>query len=92
MHYPSPAKLLLLENHDHPDFARYFDLGFAKRPAEELYDLEVDPTEERNLAGDPAHAQTLRKLRVVTDNWIRQSGDQLLMYGPPIDILLPLQP
>ena len=72
--------------------ARKFVADYHQRPAEELYDLEADPTEERNLAGDPGHAQTLRKLRAVTDNWIRQSGDQLLMYGPPIDILLPLQP
>lgn len=70
--------------------ARNYILDYHQRPAEELYDIEADPTEENNLAGDPTHAQTLRKLRAVTDGWIRQSGDQLLMYGQPMDVLLPV--
>lgn len=64
--------------------------GYHQRPAEELYDLEADPDEQRNLAGDPNYVQTLRKLRAVTDNWIRQSGDTLQMHGKPMDVLLPL--
>ncbi len=70
--------------------ARTFVWDYHQRPAEELYDLHADPTERTNLAGDPAHAQTLRKLRAVTDGWIRQSGDQLRMYGRPMDVLLPV--
>ena len=31
--------------------------------AEQLFDLEVDPLEERDLAGDPANAATLARLR-----------------------------
>ena len=64
--------------------------GYHQRPAEELYDLKADPDEQRNLAGDPNYAQTLRKLRTITDNWIRQSGDTLQMHGKPMEILLPL--
>jgi arylsulfatase A-like enzyme len=64
--------------------------GYHQRPAEELYDLHADPHEQQNLAGDPDFAQTLRKLRAVTENWIRQSGDTLQMHGKPMNILLPL--
>ncbi len=33
------------------------------KPAEELYDLQNDPWEIKNLAGDSAHADTLKNLR-----------------------------
>jgi arylsulfatase A-like enzyme len=36
---------------------------FEPRAAEALYDLEADPHEVHNLAGDPAHAETLARLR-----------------------------
>ncbi len=47
-----------------------------RRPAEELYDLQADPHETRNLAGDPAHRRTLEQMRALLDGWIRQTGDQ----------------
>jgi hypothetical protein len=36
---------------------------FERRPPEALYDIENDPYETKNLAGDPAHAKTLADLR-----------------------------
>jgi arylsulfatase A-like enzyme len=42
---------------------KYFRWLSATPAREELYDLKADPTEERDLAGDPAHAQTLAELR-----------------------------
>lgn len=50
----------------------------APRPAEELYDLDADPRERRNLAGDPAHAGDLDRLRAELASWSRATGD-----GPP---------
>ncbi len=66
--------------------------SYHQRPAEELYDLHADPDEQSNLAGNPEYIQTLRKLRAITDSWIRQSGDTLQMHGKPMEILLPLDP
>jgi N-sulfoglucosamine sulfohydrolase len=37
--------------------------AFLHRPVEELYDLRNDPSEVRNLAGDPAHREVLERMR-----------------------------
>ena len=43
---------------------------FQKRPVEELYDTGgPDPFEVNNLADDPAHAETLARLRRALDEW-----------------------
>jgi len=47
-----------------------------RRPPEELYDLETDPYELRNLAGVPKHQHTLEQMRGVLDGWIKETGDQ----------------
>ncbi len=48
----------------------------AKRPEEELYDLENDPYELRNLAGAGEHKKLLADLRRKLDLWIEKTGDQ----------------
>lgn len=53
------------------------------RPAEELYDLEADPTESRNLASDPAHQETLRQLRTRLNVWGEQTNDLVPLRRTP---------
>lgn len=45
------------------------------RALEELYDLEKDPHELNNLAADPAHAETLAKLRKQLADWESATND-----------------
>jgi N-sulfoglucosamine sulfohydrolase len=47
-----------------------------EKPAEELYDLENDPHEIRNLARDPAYAKELARHRKLLADWITKTGDQ----------------
>ncbi|MAE67620.1 MAG: sulfatase [Phycisphaeraceae bacterium] len=42
---------------------------------DELYDLETDPGEIRNLAGDPTHAEQLQRLRLRLVAWMEKLGD-----------------
>jgi len=42
---------------------------FIRRPPEELYDLEMDPLEIKNLAPDPAHRALLTELRSDLESW-----------------------
>jgi N-sulfoglucosamine sulfohydrolase len=45
------------------------------RSQEELYDLQVDPHEMKNLATDPDHAVTLKRLRFALEQWQNQTMD-----------------
>ena len=46
------------------------------RPEEELYDLQNDPYEIHNLAGNPEYHEILVELRGKLDAWIEETGDQ----------------
>ncbi|HET7217129.1 MAG TPA: sulfatase-like hydrolase/transferase [Vicinamibacterales bacterium] len=46
------------------------------RPAEELYDAQADPYQIHDLAADPAHAATLRRLRAAVTDWMTRIADQ----------------
>ncbi len=56
-----------------------------RMPEEELYDLERDPWETRNLAGseDPDARAALARLRAALDEWIRETGDMGTTPEPP---------
>jgi len=57
-------------------------------PPEELFDLQNDPHETRNLAGDPAHAETLAKHRAVMRAHLLETRDLALMPEPMMHRLL----
>lgn len=59
----SPTKHDMIDNrHRDETHRRVFDLAFAKRPAEELYDLQKDPHQLHNVAADPAYTQIKKEL------------------------------
>ena len=47
------------------------------KPGEELYDCDADPHELRNLASDPAHAETLKRLREELARWQGETRDPM---------------
>jgi uncharacterized sulfatase len=49
--------------------------SYYKRPAEELYDLQADPDEQVNLAGDRRYARELAGLRARLAAWRKAQGD-----------------
>ena len=56
---------------------------YHQRPAEELYDLEVDPNEQHNLSGEPAQQTRLKIMRAQLEDWIREQGDQKKVFNEP---------
>ncbi len=57
--------------------------GGPDRHMAELYDLEHDPEERRNMIGDPAQEGRIRELRAELDRLKRQSG--LVRDAMPLD-------
>lgn len=52
---------------------------WEEKPAEELYDVNADPWEVNNLAGDPAYAEVLDRMRGETNRWMTEIKDTGLM-------------
>ncbi|MCX6897958.1 MAG: sulfatase-like hydrolase/transferase [Verrucomicrobia bacterium] len=63
--------------------ARYFA---PRKPVEELYDNETDPNQINNLAADPKHRDTLKRLRAECVRWMKATGDLGLL--PEHEMLL----
>jgi len=59
----SPTKRLMMDGQENPNLRSFHHLAFGHRPAEELYDLQQDPGQLVNLAGDPQFAADKKRLR-----------------------------
>jgi arylsulfatase A-like enzyme len=71
-----PTKLYLVSERERDDVhRRAFELCFAKRPAEELYDLAKDPEQLRNVAADPAYAERRAELAARLNAELEASAD-----------------
>ena len=50
-------------------------MSFGKRPAEELYKIPEDSDCVENLADDPAHAETKKRMRAELERRLKDDGD-----------------
>jgi arylsulfatase A-like enzyme len=85
----SPTKAWMIEHRNEAQWRRHYELGFGKRPNEELYDLAGDPDYMNNVAGDPAYASVREELRrrllriLEETNDPRVQGDGKTFERPP---------
>ncbi|MEZ6059011.1 MAG: sulfatase-like hydrolase/transferase [Planctomycetaceae bacterium] len=73
---------LLAEGRLHPESAQFLA---PQRPADELYDLQNDPFELHNLAGDPQRAELLARLQQECSRWQLDVRDAQLIPEPILD-------
>ena len=74
---------------DNPVVNEFITLGaqaFPHTPELELYDVNADPFEHHNLAGDPAHAETVKRMRQRLHTLLQEQHDFVLEQ--PASILL----
>jgi uncharacterized sulfatase len=76
---PSSAKKLYMQHSDDPEVQKYIRLSWAKRPAEELYDIKADPDCITNLITDPNYATQARALREQLSGILTRQGDPRIM-------------
>ena len=58
----SPTKAWLVAHRRDAQWKQFYDIAFARRPAEELYDLRRDPHQTTNVAADQKYAATKNKM------------------------------
>ncbi|MBH53796.1 MAG: heparan N-sulfatase [Opitutaceae bacterium] len=59
----SPTKSYIIDHKNHPDMEIYWLLSCGKRPADELYDLRLDPHQLYNVADRTEYADTMKRLK-----------------------------
>lgn len=62
------------------------------RPAEEFYDLALDPTEQNNLIDAPEHQKTIKELRNQLTGWMQAQNDQKMLANDPYPVSGPRPP
>lgn len=70
---PGPTKDVILS--DTVKYAQYYQLVFAKRPAEELYDLMNDPEQINNLAASGKYQGIKKKMAARLAQWQKETAD-----------------
>jgi arylsulfatase A-like enzyme len=70
-----PTKTLLLDRRNDEGIREFFELATAKRPGEELYDLQKDPWQIANVGDEPRYERVRRELRASLQRWMRDTRD-----------------
>jgi arylsulfatase A-like enzyme len=81
LHYPCPTKLYMLKNKEKSGVKELFELGFGKRPAEELYDLKNDPYQMKNLAFAEEYQKDKNRLATQLIEFLKKNGDPRELGG-----------
>lgn len=63
--------------------ARALIAKYYQRPPVELYDLEKDPQEQNNLAGNPEYKAQLDNMSAQLDAWMKAQGDTRQLFEKP---------
>jgi len=80
----SPTKSYMIKHRNDPKVRRLFELAFAKRPAEELYDLKKDPGQLNNVAGESEYFEIKNKLLAALMVELTATKDPRIVGGADI--------
>jgi N-sulfoglucosamine sulfohydrolase len=72
---------LLTDERESAAIKPFFELAFARRPSEELYDLKQDPQQLKNVASDPAYEAVRKKLSAELKQQLNELKDPRVVGG-----------
>jgi len=75
LHYPCFTKMYMLKNRYKDGVRELFELGFGKRPAEELYNLEKDPYQMNNIAYSEEYKEEKEALSQKLTSYLKENDD-----------------
>ncbi|MDA1301898.1 MAG: sulfatase [Proteobacteria bacterium] len=78
----SPTKAWMIHNREQDDVEPLYQLGFGKRPREELYDLSKDPDYMNNVATDPQYEPVRARMEARLLAILEEQNDPRLMEQP----------
>jgi arylsulfatase A-like enzyme len=70
-----PTKSFLIQHAEDPDYLAYYNWAFAKRPTEELYEVEKDPFQLYNLVDNGEYKEVKISLAEKLDSHLRKTKD-----------------
>lgn len=77
-----PTKDLILLQQNDPQNKHYFQWSFGKRPAEELYDIKIDPFQLNNLAFKPGFQDVRDELSKQLLQYLTETKDPRILGTP----------
>jgi N-sulfoglucosamine sulfohydrolase len=81
----SPTKRYMMAHQDDKKVKKLFAMSFGKLPAEELYAIDKDPPQMKNLADDPAYTEVKQRLRKQMEEYQKATGDPRARGESPWD-------
>ena len=78
---PSPSKDIVMTMEESP----YFEWAFAKRPQDQLYNVQEDPYCTKNIALLPEYKEVLSQLKQQLLNDLKTQGDPRVSGNPVFD-------
>lgn len=74
-----PTKAWLVGHYSDPQWKKFYEQTYNKRPREELYDLTKDPFEMHNVAGEEAYEKIRKDLESQLLAELKRTGDPRLI-------------
>lgn len=77
----SPTKAWLVAHRNDPQWARFYQIAFDRRPREELFDLKTDPHQMNNVASEAKFAAVKEQLNRRLMNGLKAAEDPRVAGG-----------